>query len=67
MSSMKRKEAKEAIHDQEYNIMKQLLQDKSITFLSFKHLLVESKQELTDFKLFILNDAYISHRALKQR
>jgi len=64
---MKRKEARKAIHDQEYNIMKQLLQEKSIAFLNFKHLLVESKQELTDFKLVILNDAYISHRALKQR
>ena len=65
INSMDFEEAEEAVNSQEYTIMRQMLQDKTISFGNFRNFL--SQQNLTDFKLVKLNDVYITHRALKQR
>ena len=65
INSMDFEEAEKDANSQEYTIMRQLLQDKTIFFCNFGNFL--SQKKLTDFKLVILNDVYISHKALKQR
>ena len=67
ISEMSIEEAEEAIRTRETNIMQQLLHRKTMAFIDVSYLLRKSYRELTDFKLVILDDFYISNRALDQR
>ena len=67
ISGLSTKEVEEAVRNEENNIMQQLLQNRTIAFINVKYFLELSKRELTDFKLVILNDVFVSNKAFKFR
>lgn len=58
---------KETIEKEEISLMQTLFQNKTIYFFNVKDFLEESKRELIDGKLVILNDEAIRKKALKNR
>ena len=58
---------KEEISNEKYRMLKQLFQNKTITFVNVENILPEYERELIDCKLVLLSDEFISHKKIKQR
>ena len=58
---------KETIEKEEISLMQTLFQNKTIYFFNVKDFLEESKRELIDGKLVLLNDETIRKKALKRK